>query len=159
MLKEYFGGMPGYLPEGSVVMFGSVSHLSRRGIENYTEECVKIKKVLSNMLSKLCTVTHVVFVPLGGVEGPGLVRDLYDLDIWLRGSGHDGGSLPDTRTLFWKKLPEPGHVGEGDNSHDSRVLFMPESISVSNKIRFVSGSVRNKIPEKSHPWIRQLSPH
>jgi hypothetical protein len=53
------------------------------GIENYTEECVKIKKVLSNMLS-LCTVTHVVFVPLGGVDGPGLFRDFYDLDVWLR---------------------------------------------------------------------------
>jgi hypothetical protein len=52
-------------------MFGSLSHLSNRGLENYAEECMKMKKVLTNMLPKSCTVTHVVFVPLEGVGGGG----------------------------------------------------------------------------------------
>jgi hypothetical protein len=82
MLKEYFGGLPGCLPEGSMVMFGSLSHLAKRGLKNYAEECVKIKKVIMNMLPGSCTVIHMVFVPLGGIEGEATIRDLYNLDSW-----------------------------------------------------------------------------
>jgi hypothetical protein len=85
MLKEFFGGISGYLPEGSIVLFGSLSHLARRGIENYAEECVKTKKVILNMIPKSCVISHVVLVPLGGCGGEALVRDLYDLDSWIRG--------------------------------------------------------------------------
>jgi hypothetical protein len=45
ILKEFFGARAGYLPEGSILFFGSLSHLALRGLENYSEEAVKMLKV------------------------------------------------------------------------------------------------------------------
>jgi hypothetical protein len=70
LLKEYFGKQQGFLPEGSMLMFGSLSHLALRGLEHYSEECVKIFKAFSNMLPNTCSVTHLVFAP-GGCGGAG----------------------------------------------------------------------------------------
>jgi hypothetical protein len=79
LLKEFFGNRFGYLPEGSLLMFGSLSHLGKRGLESYAEECIKLQKVFTNMLPKTCSVTHLLVVPLGGIESAGMIRDLYDL--------------------------------------------------------------------------------
>jgi hypothetical protein len=144
MLKEYFGGLPGCLPEGSMVMFGSLSHLAKRGLENYAEECVKIKKVIMNMLPGSCTVIHMVFVPLGGLEGEATIRDLYDLDSWLRGAGHSGENLRLSRAEFWTLcIDESVPVS---NCNGTRVLYMPESISSSTKTRTVAGAPHVKLP-------------
>jgi hypothetical protein len=103
LLKEFFGNRSGYLPEGSLVLFGSISHISLRGIENYAEEVVKTFKIFSNMLTRGCSVSHMVFVPVGGIDSTGLVRDLYDLDCWLRsGAVSNYLSLPSSRATFWK---------------------------------------------------------
>jgi hypothetical protein len=144
MLKEYFGGLPGCLPEGSMVMFGSLSHLAKRGLENYAEECVKIKKVITNMLPGSCTVIHMVFVPLGGIEGEATVRDLYDLDSWLRGAGHSGENLRLSRAEFWTLCTDES-VPES-NCNGTKVLYMLESISSSTKIRTVAGAPHVKLP-------------
>jgi hypothetical protein len=42
LLKEFFGNRSGYLPEGSLLLFVSLSHLASRGLESYAEEVVKI---------------------------------------------------------------------------------------------------------------------
>jgi hypothetical protein len=76
VLKEFFGGRAGYLLEGSVLFFGSLSHLAMRGLENYAEETVRIFKVFSNMLKSGCSMAHVVHAPLGGVRSDGLIRDI-----------------------------------------------------------------------------------
>jgi hypothetical protein len=101
VLKEFFGNKSGYLPEGSALFFGSLSHLALRGIETYAEEVVKMYKVFLNMLTGGCSVAHVVHVPLGGVKSESLVRDMYDMDAWLR-SGIVGSmlALPTTRSRF-----------------------------------------------------------
>jgi hypothetical protein len=103
LLKEFFGNRTGYLPEGSILYFGSLSHLSMRGIETNAEEVVKLYKVFTNMLTGGCSVAHAVAVPLGGVKSEGLVRNLYDLDSWLC-SGIVGNmlSLPVTRAKLWQ---------------------------------------------------------
>jgi hypothetical protein len=94
-----------------------------------------------------------VFVPLGDVAGPGLVRDLYDLDSWLRIAGTGMASLPKSRRKFWDILlsnadtdfdADPGSMG-------SRVCFIPENLRTSNKIRMVSGT--------PHAALQKKSPH
>jgi hypothetical protein len=68
LLKEYFGDN---LPGGSVVLFGSLSHLAALGLDSYAEDVVRTQKVISKMVDKSCSVTHAVPVPLGGVgRGP-----------------------------------------------------------------------------------------
>jgi hypothetical protein len=61
---QYFGGLPGCLPEGSMVMYGSLSQLAKRGLENYSVEYVKIKKVITNVIPKSCTRLFVTSLPL-----------------------------------------------------------------------------------------------
>jgi hypothetical protein len=137
-----------------MIMYGSLSHLSKRGLENYTEECVKIKKVLSNMVPKSCITTHVVFVPLGGVEGGGLIRDLYDFDSWLRSSGHGGDALPGARACFWDIVHNKSSAGGTPDmtNHGTRTMYMPESLHSSSKIRTVSGSPHVLLPVKISPF-------
>jgi hypothetical protein len=149
LLKEYFGNRQKFLPEGSVLMFGSLSHLAKRGLENYAEECVKMQKVFSNMLPVTCSITHLVFVPLGGVDSEGLIRDLYDLDCWLRtGTGTNIPSLPDARIKFWETLCGSN---KGTDRHSGRTMFMPECLTSSTKIRTVSERPPAELPEKIKP--------
>jgi hypothetical protein len=65
ILKEFFGNRSGYLPEGSMLCFGSLSHLTMRGLETYADEVVKTFKVFSIRLSAGCIVAHTVLLPLG----------------------------------------------------------------------------------------------
>jgi hypothetical protein len=111
ILKEFFGARVGYLPEGSALFFGSLSHLALRGLENYAEETVKMLKVFSNMLRGGCSVAHVVLVPLGGIASAGLVRDLYDMDSWLRsGVVSNLMSLPASRETLWRTLESANRI-------------------------------------------------
>jgi hypothetical protein len=91
-----------------------------------------------------------VFVPLGDAAGPGLVRDLYDLDSWLRNAGTGMSSLPESRKKFWDillgkeslgSMADPGAMG-------GRTLYMPENIKTSTRIRTVSNTPHAALPEK-----------
>jgi hypothetical protein len=147
VLKEFFGNRTGYLPEGSVLLFGWLSHLAMRGLESYTEETVRAFKVFFNMLKSGCSVAHVVHVPLGGVQSDGLIRDLYDLDSWLRsGIISTAASLPASRECFWRLAVEENPVSSSANNME-RALFMPESLTKSSKIRIVSGATNNLLPD------------
>jgi hypothetical protein len=56
----------GSLPPGSVVLLGSLSHLSMRGISNYTEELVRSNGSLAAKGGTGVEVVPLVFAPLGG---------------------------------------------------------------------------------------------
>jgi hypothetical protein len=150
VLKEFFGSRTRYLPEGSLLVFGSLSHLVARGPENYAEEAVKMAKVFTNMLHVSCSVTHNIFLPLGGVASPGIIRDMYDVDSWLRaGTVSSSLSLPKTRAAVWQTLCEEN----GDSvtrSHAERTLYLPESLRESKKIRTVAAEIPN-LPEQFKP--------
>jgi hypothetical protein len=153
LLKEFFGNSTGYLPEGSVLYFGSLSHLAMRGIETYAEEVVKLYKVFTNMLAGGCSVAHAVVVPLGGIQSEGLVRDLYDLDSWLR-SGIVGNmlSLSVTREKLWKIIGRECRRW-ADNATGERSLFMPENYTNSHKIRTISRAVGEPMPAEIEPLL------
>jgi hypothetical protein len=127
-----------------------------RGIETYAEEAVKTYKVLSNMLARGCSVAHTVHFPLGGIESEGLIRDMYDLDSWLRrGSVSTLLSLPASRECFWR-LVRTENPNLASECVGERAMFVPESIANSSKIRTVSGSVKDLIPSKIAPLSENL---
>jgi hypothetical protein len=151
VLKEFFGNRTRYLPEGSLLIFGSLSHLVSRGPENYAEEAVKMAKVFSNMLDRSCSITHNVFLPLGGVESPGIIQDMYDVDCWLKsGSISSSFSLPATRDAVWRIFCEENGGDQNLIDHCERTLFMPESLKESKKIRTVAGNI-SQLPKKLKP--------
>jgi hypothetical protein len=145
ILTEFFGARAGYLPEGSALFFGSLSHLALRGLENYAEETVKMFKVFSNMLKGGCSVAHVLLVPLGGIASAGLVRDLYDMDSWLRsGVVSNLTCLPASREVLWRTLENANKIALSIRAANAeRVLYMPENFKTSSKIRMVSGEIDN----------------
>jgi hypothetical protein len=150
LLKEFFGNRSGYLPEGSLLLFGSLSHLAARGLENYAEEVVRTFKSFANMLSRGCSVTHNVIVPLGGIDSEGLIRDLYDLDCWLRsGAVSTFLSLPNARAKLWTVVRDENNDLCGAVAKE-RVLFLPESYTNSRKIKTISGEISN-VPVKIKP--------
>jgi hypothetical protein len=155
ILKEFFGNRTGYLPEGSVLYFGSLSHLALRGLETYAEEVVKMFRVFSNMLSGGCSVAHTVHFPLGGIESDCIIRDMYDLDSWLR-SGIVGVmlSLPASRELFWKIVREDNMTTTNQNCGE-RTLFLLVAIDNSQKICTVSGCISDGIPALMKPFPEQ----
>jgi hypothetical protein len=132
-------------------MFGSVSHLAARGLENYSEEVVKTYKIFTSMLPRTCSVTHLVFAPLGGVDSAGLVRDMYDLDCWLRtGQNSNACSLPLARAKLWEVLKSE-NTGTNAAHNTDRTLFLPESMQSSTKIRTKSPAPDNAIPARIQP--------
>jgi hypothetical protein len=52
LLREFFAGDDGRisLPDGSVVLYGSLSHLAARGLDNYADEVVRTGKTIGSMV-------------------------------------------------------------------------------------------------------------
>jgi hypothetical protein len=100
------------LPPGSVIMIGSLSHLGRRGLGNYTEELVKTVGSLSPRVGAAVEIVPLVFVPLGGIGGPGTIRDAFDLDAWILGSGRgEAAVLGGARGCLWDIICGSGGGG------------------------------------------------
>ena len=73
----------GSLPHGSVVMVGSVTHLSLSGLSCYAEELVRTIRSISVSAGSGTTVIPAIPMLLGGVTCPVLIRQLLDLDSWI----------------------------------------------------------------------------
>jgi spermidine/putrescine-binding protein len=117
-------------------------------------------KVFSNMLRSGCSVAHVVLVPLGGVPSAGLIRDLYDLDSWLRsGVVSNLMSLPASREALWRMLELSNKVTLSVQAANAeRVRYMPENIKTSSKIRMISGEIEN-LPASISPMTEKDEQH
>jgi hypothetical protein len=153
LLKEFFAGQDGQvmLPDGSAVLFGSLSHLATRGLDNYADEVVKTNRTITGLVSCQITVAHNIFVPLGGVCSEGLVRMMIDLDSWLQcGDVSVPYALTRSMERLWEQLLELGedfsNCGGGD-----RMYFLPENPVSNRKIRFHSPALAVQIPKKIKP--------
>ena len=79
-------GPVGRLPQGSVVMVGSVTHLSLSGLSCYTEELVRTIRSVSVIAGSGTTVIPAIPILMGGVTCPMLVHQLMTLDSWILSS-------------------------------------------------------------------------
>jgi hypothetical protein len=120
LLREFFAGEGGRisLPEGSVVLYGSLCHLAVRGLDNYADEVDRTGKTIGSMVGgRGVTTAHNIFVPLGGICSAGLIRMMLDLDCWLQvGDTMTPYSLTRSRNKLWELLLEDGnnsYIGGG----------------------------------------------
>jgi hypothetical protein len=148
LLKEFFVSQDGKvrLPEGSAILFGALSHLAARGLDNYADEVVKTYKTIGALVHGQITTAHNIMVPLGGVCSDGLIRMMIDLDCWLQGSDTNTPyALSRTRELLWQTLLDSvprdcfGSTGE-------KIYFIPESPISNRKIRFVAQALTGGLP-------------
>ncbi len=112
------------LPRGSVVLLGSSSHLGGRGLVSYVTNLCGTIASLGNKTGSGVEVIPFVPVPVCGLGGGGLIRDLFDLDAWILGSALGPGiRLEGTRRAFWEVM---GSVGDGINDDKGvRTFFIP----------------------------------
>jgi hypothetical protein len=155
LIQEFLADNKGriVLPEGSLVLFSSLSHLASRGVESYAEEVVKITKVITSMLGHTTLTAHSIFVPLGGICSAGLIRMMIDTDSWLQsGDNRSPYALACTRDTIWRSLLAGGEeAGHTDRTcTGERIYFLPENTHSPKKIRFVSRALVSALPPQDH---------
>jgi hypothetical protein len=67
LLREFFPTASNgkvSLPEGSLVIYGALSHLAAHGVENYAEEVVRTRRVLTGMLGSGINLAHSILFRL-----------------------------------------------------------------------------------------------
>ncbi len=134
----------GRFAPGSVILLGSLSHLGKRGICNYTEELVRCIGSLSAGVGAGVEVVPMVFFPMGGIGDPGVVRDAHDLDSWIMGSALGTGvELGGAQAALWEELREAGGGGGGA---EGRALFLPTTFRNPRKRSFYSAPTNPALP-------------
>jgi len=152
LLCEYFGkGKNCALAANSVIALGSVSHLALRGISNYVEELTRAVSTVRAMAGKEIYVCHYTYIPLGGIVGSNLVRELVDLDAWLDTDRNVNLTLPETPKAFWDAVKQQKKPAD-DATNGSRIYFLPESMQNARKIRISSGAMTSALPQKIAPF-------
>ncbi len=73
------------IPETTVFVVGSLSHLSRVGTHGYAISCVNVRRRLSGAFKGVKVVPFSP-PPLGGCNDPELIRSMLDSCIWLAGT-------------------------------------------------------------------------
>jgi hypothetical protein len=97
------------IPESTVFVVGSLSHLSRVGTHGYAIWCVNVRRRLSGAFKGVKVVPFSP-PPLGGCNDPELIRNMLDSCIWLAGT--PGYPLSETQKVIVDMIMED-EEGEG----------------------------------------------
>ena len=119
----------GSLPQGSVVLLGSTSHLSLLGLSAYTEDCVRCSGNLINLSGPAVTVCLLVQVQLSGVSSTKSIRDMANLDSWILSAKLPRNIvLSESRDKLWVTICSSASTFLGQ-SPPSSVLYLPISLN------------------------------
>ena len=141
----------GSLPQGSVVLIGSLSHLSLLGLSTYLEDLVRSCNMLIGLTGPGVTICPTVSVPLAGISKVKTITELANLDSWLTSNKMAPNvCLPVSRNILWDTLTssasnfvELGPQGE--------ILYLPISLTNSRKRRFAAGALKGPFPVEVQP--------
>jgi hypothetical protein len=141
----------GVLPPGSVILVGSLAHLSRAGLNSYAPMMVETLTKRAGKMGPGINVLPYIPVPIGGVGSDTLVRDMIDLDCWIvsSGAGHNS-CLPDSREAIWRIVLAPEQGGRRVYTL-SAPLSLPASIRNPRIRNYMSGAFDRPIPASIPP--------
>ena len=130
----------GTLPQGSVILVGSLSHMTLLGITTYVEDLVRISNSLISLTGPGVSICPLVSIPLSGVNDGPSIAAMANMDSWVVSNKMAPNiSLPETRNKLWEVLcrsassfVETGPKGE--------VLYLPMSLTNPRKRRFNAGA-------------------
>ncbi len=129
---------------------GSISHLGGRGLVSYVTDLFGTLTSLVNKTGNGVEVIPFVPVPVCGLGGGGLVRDLLDLDAWILGSGLGPGVLLEgSRRAFWEVMGSAGTGASDDNG--VRTIFVPTDCRNPRKRVFRSQPPSPALPASLPP--------
>jgi hypothetical protein len=142
----------GVLPPGSVILVGSLAHLSRSGLNSYAPMLVETLTRIAGKMGPGINVLPYIPIPIGGVGSDTLVRDMIDLDCWIlsTGAGHNS-CLPDSREMFWRMVLDPARGGRRVYT-SSAPLSLPAGTRNPRIRSFMSGAFDRPIPAAIPPF-------
>jgi hypothetical protein len=98
------------VPAGTVVLFGSLTSLSKVGLQSYAVACVNSKRRLTGGVKGIEAVPFVP-PPLGGCNDPELIRNIVDTCVWL--GSIPGFALSGTTKVLVDLVMDDGGGGRG----------------------------------------------
>jgi hypothetical protein len=103
----------GNLPFGSVILIGSMSHLTKNGLNFYAPLLVETMTRMAGKVGPDVNVIPLLPALVGGIGSETLIWDMMDLDSWIvtTGAGQAAG-LPDSRDTFWRVVLGAERGGE-----------------------------------------------
>jgi hypothetical protein len=75
------------VPEGTVILVGSISLLARVGVYGYSSACINAKRRLTGAIKGVVVIPFIPPPSLGGCNDTEVIRSVIDTSIWL-------GSIP-----------------------------------------------------------------
>jgi hypothetical protein len=97
------------LPEGSVVLIGSIAALHRDGLVAYAEDLARSIRILSENFGGRVTISPLVPIPLGGIANESLVKSIAEVDAWIaRMPGPPGRVFRNTRRVLLELMTKNG---------------------------------------------------
>ena len=143
------------LPQGSVVLIGSVSDLARQGVSGYTEELTRSIRILREKQVKLGVQVQVSALPpvlLGGVNSFNLLRSIVEVEAWAEKlEGGDGALLNRTRAEVINWMWGSG-LGKRKNVEE-RLHTVPKGVEGYEKVYLRCTGWIN-MPERVTPLSR-----
>ena len=137
----------GLLPEGSMLLLSSVSHLARVGTESYCLELVSVINRLRKVIGHSSFVSPGPFVMGGGTNDKALIKSLVELYSWLSNLSEVAGIclLKQSYLICLESLQVNGsHDKVSDCSCSSR-LSLPVSLQSPQTASWTS-VVGKKLP-------------
>jgi hypothetical protein len=125
------------LPDGSVILVGSVSDLDKQGVIGYVDELNRTIRIVKDKLGGKVAVSALPPVLLAGINSFRLLRNILEVEFWLeRFEGGDAKLLMKTRELVIHKI---GVHGIGTRrSPEEHIYTLPKGVGVWDKIRLRS---------------------
>jgi hypothetical protein len=85
------------LPEGSVILVGSVSDLDKQGVTGYAEELARTIRLVKEKQGGKAQVSSLPAVLLAGINSFRLLRNVLEMEFWLEKlEGGGGGRMPNS---------------------------------------------------------------
>ncbi len=139
------------LPEGSVILVGSVSDLDKQGVTGYAEELARTIWIVKEKQGGKAQVSSLPAVLLAGINSFRLLRNVLEMEFWLEkleGGGGDAKLLTKTRNTVIELI---GKRGIGQRRSPEEIIYtLPKGVEVYAKVRLRSVGWVN-MPERMEP--------
>jgi hypothetical protein len=137
------------LPEGSVILVGSVSDLDKQGVTGYAEELARTIRIVKEKQGGKAQVSSLPAVLLAGINSFRLLRNILEMEFWLEKlEGGDAKLLTKTRNIVVELI---GKRGIGQRRSPEEIIYtLPKGVGVYDKVRLRSVGWVN-MPERMEP--------
>ncbi len=123
------------IPEGSIILVGSVSDLNAHGVSGYSEELARMIRNPKGKVREKCHGHCCPACATRGVNSHRLTRAIIDAEYWVESlEGGDCTLLSATRRMVMEKMAENG-IGKVRRPQEE-MHIVPKGVGTKDKVRY-----------------------